>query len=106
MTLPDVITLHNGEKVEGTFSRGEMDRRVSKLRALLTFFRSVEPNSACASVVLPAAMYISASSDRIRWLLGAFSSRFVVDSISDVSRPELANVCRAARRRAWFCVVY
>jgi len=35
MPLPDVITLHNGDKVAGTFSREEMDRRVVRLRALM-----------------------------------------------------------------------
>ena len=35
MTLPDVITLHNGEKAGCTFSRNEMDARVEKLRGLM-----------------------------------------------------------------------
>ncbi len=33
--LPELITLHNGEKVPGTFTRGEMDNRVSRLRSLM-----------------------------------------------------------------------
>ena len=35
MPMPDVITLQNGEKVPGTFSRREMDRRMARLRALM-----------------------------------------------------------------------
>lgn len=35
MSLPDVITLHNGEKATGTFSRREMDDRVSRLRGMM-----------------------------------------------------------------------
>ena len=30
--LPDLKLIHNGERVEGTFSRGEMDRRLTALR--------------------------------------------------------------------------
>lgn len=33
--LPELITLHNGEKVPGTFTRQEMDNRVSRLRSLM-----------------------------------------------------------------------
>ena len=32
MPMPDIITLHNGEKVAATFSRAEMDRRLQALR--------------------------------------------------------------------------
>lgn len=32
MSLPDLITIHNGDKAEGTFSRSEMDGRVARLR--------------------------------------------------------------------------
>ena len=35
MHMPELITLHNGEKVPGTFSRLEMDRRVSSLRSMM-----------------------------------------------------------------------
>lgn len=35
MSLPDLITIHNGEKVPGTFSRQEMDTRVSRLRSMM-----------------------------------------------------------------------
>lgn len=35
MSMPDLITLHNGEKVQGTFSRQEMDNRITRLRNYL-----------------------------------------------------------------------
>ena len=35
MALPDLITLHNGKKVPGTFSRQEMDNRIMRLRSMM-----------------------------------------------------------------------
>ena len=35
MSLPSVITLHNGDKVQGTFSKEEMDNRVKQLRSYM-----------------------------------------------------------------------
>ena len=36
MSMPDIITLHNGEKVPGTFSKEEMNNRVSRLRSFMS----------------------------------------------------------------------
>ena len=36
MSMPDVITLHNGEKVPGTFSKQEMNNRISHLRSFMS----------------------------------------------------------------------
>ena len=35
MSLPSVITLHNGDKVQATFSKEEMDHRVKQLRSYM-----------------------------------------------------------------------